>query len=143
MPGKTDEFKFFNVDEEIKKFSELEIEVNETIEVLDKIISYFTPKNEVLRGSANKLVLLMEQKISLYTRKESIIKNLADMKKNVFNANTKIINGEDSDTDFAKVLMEYTEEVKKKRKVLEESKESALALIEEISNQDEVENYFN
>jgi chromosome segregation ATPase len=135
-----EETKFFDIDEELSRFTALEKEVNDTLKMLNDIIDMFTAKTEIAKGSAGKLVLLVEQKISLLTRKESIIKNMADLKKNMFNTNSKIKNAEDSDTDLTRVLMEYTEAIKKQQREIQEAKETAMQLIE---NQKEVENFFN
>lgn len=135
-----EETKFFNVEEELTRFTALEKEVNDTLNMLNEIIDMFTAKTEIAKGNAGKLVLLVEQKISLLTRKESIIKNMADMKKNMFNTNAKIKNAEDGDTDLTRILMEYTEAIKKQQKEIQEAKETAMELIE---NQKEVESFFN
>lgn len=135
-----EEVKYFNIDEELTRFSALEKEINDTLNMLNEIIDMFTSKNEIAKGNAGKLVLLVEQKISLLTRKESIIKGMADLKKNLFNTNTKIKNAEDGDNDFARVLMEYTEAIKKQQKDIQEAREAARELIE---NQKEVDKFFD
>lgn len=135
-----EEVKYFNIDEELTRFSALEKEVNDTLKMLNDIIDMFTSKNEIAKGNAGKLVLLVEQKISLLTRKESIIKSMADLKKNLFNTNSKIKNAEDGDSDFARVLMEYTEAIKKQQKDIQEAREAARELIE---NQKEVDRFFD
>jgi len=136
IEGKTE---IFQIDEEMSRFNALEKEVNDTLKMLNDIIEMFTSKTELAKGSTGKLVLLIEQKISLLTRKESIIKNMADMKKNLFNTNSKIKNGEDGDTDLAKVMIEYTEAIKKQQKALLETKEAAEML---IKNEKDVNDFF-
>ena len=136
MDGKIDSFR---IDEELGRFNALEKEVNDTLKMLNEIIDLFTNKSELAKGSTGKLVLLIEQKISLLTRKESIIKNMADMKKNMFNTNAKIRSEEDDDTNLAKVMMEYTEALKKQQKALLEAKETAASLIE---NEKDVNEFF-
>jgi hypothetical protein len=127
------------IDEEISRFNSLEIEVNDTLKLLNEIIDMFTSKAELAKGSSGKLVLLIEQKIALLTRKESIIKNLADMKKNMFVANSKIKSVEDGDNDLARILLEYTNAIKKQQKALLEAKDAANQVIE---NSKEVNTFF-
>lgn len=136
---KNNELEIFKIDDELDKFSLLEKEVNDTIFMLNGIIELFSNKTEVAKGSTGKLVLLIEQKISLLTRKESIIRNIADMKKNLFNTNSKIKSSEDGDTDLAKVMMEYTEVIKKQHKAIEEARDTIKVL---VSNEDEVQDFF-
>jgi chromosome segregation ATPase len=135
-----EEVKLFDIEEELSRFTALEVEVNETLKMLNDIIDMFTSKTELAKGSSGKLVLLVEQKISLLTRKESIIKNMADMKKNMFNTNSKIKDAEDGNTDLTKVLMEYTDAIKKQQREIQEAKETAQEL---IKNQQEVDSFFN
>jgi len=129
----------FNIDAEVVRFDALEIEVNDTLIMINEIIALFS-KADIAKGATGKLVLLIEQKISLLTRKESIIKAMADMKKNRYNANAKVQSGEDGDTDLAKVMIEYTDAIKKQHKTMEEAKEIAGELI--AKNGPEVDNYF-
>ena len=63
----------FNIDAEVVRFDALEIEVNDTLKMINEIIALFS-KADIAKGATGKLVLLIEQKISLLTRKESIIK---------------------------------------------------------------------
>lgn len=135
----TEIIEIFKIDEELNKFNSLEIEINDTLKMLNDIIAIFSAKNEVAKGSTGKLVLLIEQKISLLTRKESIIKNIADMKKNMFNTNSKIKGSEDEDTNLAKVMIEYTDAIKKQQKALIEANEKAKVL---IANESAVEDFF-
>lgn len=132
--------ELFQVDEELSKFNALEKEVNDTLKMLNEIIDMFTSKTELAKGSAGKLVLLIEQKVSLLTRKESIIKNMADMKKNLFNTNSKIKLDEDGNNDFAKILLEYTEAVKKQQKVLLEAKATVNSM---VGNAEDVNEFFS
>jgi hypothetical protein len=135
-----DKIEMFEIEEEINRFNALEVEVNDTLKMLNEIIDMFTSKTELAKGSTGKLVLLIEQKISLLTRKESIIKNMSELKKNMFNTNSKIKNAEDGDNDLAKVMMEYTEAIKKQQKALLEAKDAALSV---ISNEKDVDDFFD
>lgn len=138
MDGKSEVFK---IDEEISRFNALEVEVNDTLKMINEIIDMFTSKTELAKGSTGKLVLLIEQKISLLTRKESIIKNMADMKKNLFNTNSKIKSSEDADTDLARVMIEYTDAIKKQQKIMLEAKENAEAIL--VNNEKDVNAFFS
>lgn len=129
----------FEIAEELTRFNALEKEVNDTLTMINTIIDMFNKTSELAKGSTGKLVLLIEQKISLLTRKESIIKNMADMKKNMFTANAKLQSSEDGDTDLARVMMEYTEAIKKQQKTLLEAKDIALSIIE---NEKDVDAFF-
>jgi hypothetical protein len=132
--------KLLVIDEEVKKFNDLEIEVDATLKLINTIIDMFSNKTEIAKGSTNKLVLLFEQKISLLTRKESINKNMADMKRNMFTANAKIKSVEDGDNDLAKIMMNYTEAIKKQQKTMLEAKNAALTL---IKNEKDVKEFFD
>lgn len=126
-----------NIDDELRRLNELEVEVNETIKMIDSIIEMFNNKSEIARGASNRLALLLEQKISLLTRKESIIKNIADLKRNTFTVNTKIEDGKEN-SNLTKLLLEYTTNVRKQHKQLQE----AQTHIREVANEEELLEFF-
>ena len=75
-----EEVKYFNIDEELTRFSALEKGNKWYFKDAERNNRHVHLKNEIAKGNAGKLVLLVEQKISLLTRKESIIKGMADLK---------------------------------------------------------------
>ena len=105
--------------------------------MIDSIIEMFNNKSEIARGASNRLALLLEQKISLLTRKESIIKNIADLKRNTFTVNTKIEDGKEN-SNLTKLLLEYTTNVRKQHKQLQE----AQTHIREVANEEELLEFF-
>lgn len=129
----------FDIETELDRFNSLEREVNETIDLVNSVIVLFSNKTEIAKGSSNRLALLLEQKISLLTRKESIIKNIAELKRNAFNINAKIVDAESGDNDLAMIMKEYTAAIKKQQHELSEVKKQA----QQILNEDEVERFFN
>lgn len=130
----------FNIDEEITRFNNLEKEVIDTITLLDNIINMLNSKNEVAKGASSRIVALVEQKIGLLMRKESIIKAIADLKKNAFTINLKINDSvSNSDNDIATIMAEYTRAIQQQQKEINDASKQAMNIL----NKDEVDQFFS
>lgn len=130
----------FNIDEEIIRFNNLEKEVIETITLLDSIINMLNSKNELAKGASSRIVALVEQKIGLLMRKESIIKSIADLKKNAFTINLKINDSVSSaDNDIATIMADYTRAIKQQQKEINDASKQAMSIL----NKDEVDQFFS
>lgn len=130
----------FNIDEEIIRFNNLEKEVVDTITLVDSIINMLNSKNEVAKGASSRIVALVEQKIGLLMRKESIIKAIADLKKNAFTINLKINESVSSaDNDIATIMADYTRAIKQQQKEINDASNQAMSIL----NKDEVDQFFS
>lgn len=130
----------FNIDEEIIRFNNLEKEVIDTITLLDNIINMLNSKNEVAKGASSRIVALVEQKIGLLMRKESIIKAIADLKKNAFTINLKINDSvSNADNDIATIMADYTRAIKQQQKEINDASKQAMSIL----NKDEVDQFFS
>lgn len=130
----------FNIDEEIIRFNNLEKEVIDTITLLDNIINMLNSKNEVAKGASSRIVALVEQKIGLLMRKESIIKAIADLKKNAFTINLKINDSvSNADNDIATIMADYTRAIKQQQKEINDASKQAMNIL----NKDEVDQFFS
>lgn len=130
----------FNIDEEITRFNNLEKEVIDTIALVDSIINMLNSKNEVAKGASSRIVALVEQKVGLLMRKESIIKAIADLKKSAFTINLKINDSVSSaDNDIATIMAEYTRAIKQQQKEINDASKQAMSIL----NKDEVEQFFS
>lgn len=130
----------FNIDEEIIRFNNLEKEVIDTITLVDSIINMLNSKNEVAKGASSRIVALVEQKIGLLMRKESIIKAIADLKKNAFTINLKINESVSSaDNDIATIMADYTRAIKQQQKEINDASNQAMSIL----NKDEVDQFFS
>lgn len=130
----------FNIDEEIIRFNDLEKEVIDTITLVDSIINMLNSKNEVAKGASSRIVALVEQKIGLLMRKESIIKAIADLKKNAFTINLKINDSVSSaDNDIATIMADYTRAIKQQQKEINDASKQAMSIL----NKDEVDQFFS
>lgn len=130
----------FNIDEEIIRFNNLEKEVVDTITLVDSIINMLNSKNEVAKGASSRIVALVEQKIGLLMRKESIIKAIADLKKNAFTINLKINESVSSaDNDIATIMADYTRAIKQQQKEINDASKQAMSIL----NKDEVDQFFS
>lgn len=130
----------FNIDEEIIRFNNLEKEVIDTITLVDSIINMLNSKNEVAKGASSRIVALVEQKIGLLMRKESIIKAIADLKKNAFTINLKINDSVSSaDNDIATIMADYTRAIKQQQKEINDASKQAMSIL----NKDEVDQFFS
>lgn len=129
----------FNITEELDRFNKLETEVESTIEKLDQIIAMFGD-NDIARGASNRVVALIEQKIGLLMRKESIIKNIADLKRNAFTINLKITeSANEGDDDLTRTITEYTRAIREQQQQLKEANNQMLGVL----NKEETEMFFN
>lgn len=130
----------FNIDEEIIRFNNLEKEVIDTITLVDSIINMLNSKNEVAKGASSRIVALVEQKIGLLMRKESIIKAIADLKKNAFTINLKINDSvSNADNDIATIMADYTRAIKQQQKEINDASKQAMSVL----NKDEVDQFFS
>ncbi len=130
----------FNIDEEIIRFNNLEKEVIDTITLVDNIINMLNSRNEVAKGASSRIVALVEQKIGLLMRKESIIKSIADLKKNAFTINLKINDSvSNADNDIATIMADYTRAIKQQQKEINDANKQAMSIL----NKDEVEQFFS
>ena len=130
----------FNIDEEIIRFNNLEKEVIDTITLVDNIINMLNSRNEVAKGASSRIVALVEQKIGLLMRKESIIKAIADLKKNAFTINLKINDSvSNADNDIATIMADYTRAIKQQQKEINDANKQAMSIL----NKDEVEQFFS
>lgn len=130
----------FNIDEEIIRFNNLEKEVIDTITLVDSIINMLNSKNEVAKGASSRIVALVEQKIGLLMRKESIIKAIADLKKNAFTINLKINDSvSNADNDIATIMADYTRAIKQQQKEINDASKQAMSIL----NKDEVDQFFS
>lgn len=130
----------FNIDEEIIRFNNLEKEVIDTITLVDSIINMLNSRNEVAKGASSRIVALVEQKIGLLMRKESIIKAIADLKKNAFTINLKINDSvSSSDNDIATIMADYTRAIKQQQKEINDASKQAMSIL----NKDEVDQFFS
>lgn len=130
----------FNIDEEVIRFNNLEKEVVDTITLVDSIINMLNSKNEVAKGASSRIVALVEQKIGLLMRKESIIKAIADLKKNAFTINLKINDSVSSaDNDIATIMADYTRAIKQQQKEINDASNQAMSIL----NKDEVDQFFS
>ena len=130
----------FNIDEEIIRFNNLEKEVIDTITLLDNIINMLNSKNEVAKGASSRIVALVEQKIGLLMRKESIIKAIADLKKNAFTINLKINDSvSNADNDIATIMADYTRAIQQQQKEINDASKQAMNIL----NKDEVDQFFS
>lgn len=130
----------FNIDEEIIRFNNLEKEVVDTITLVDSIINMLNSKNEVAKGASSRIVALVEQKIGLLMRKESIIKAIADLKKNAFTINLKINDSvSNADNDIATIMADYTRAIKQQQKEINDASKQAMSIL----NKDEVDQFFS
>lgn len=130
----------FNIDEEILRFNNLEKEVNDTITLVDNIINMLNSKNEIAKGASSRIVALVEQKVGLLMRKESIIKSIADLKKNAFTINLKINDSVSStDNDIATIMADYTRAIKQQQKEITDANKQAMSIL----NKDEVDQFFS
>lgn len=130
----------FNIDEEIIRFNNLEKEVIDTITLVDSIINMLNSRNEVAKGASSRIVALVEQKIGLLMRKESIIKAIADLKKNAFTINLKINDSvSNSDNDIATIMADYTRAIKQQQKEINDASKQAMSIL----NKDEVDQFFS
>lgn len=130
----------FNIDEEIIRFNNLEKEVIDTITLVDSIINMLNSKNEVAKGASSRIVALVEQKIGLLMRKESIIKAIADLKKNAFTINLKINDSvSNADNDIATIMADYTRAIKQQQKEINDASNQAMSIL----NKDEVDQFFS
>lgn len=130
----------FNIDEEIIRFNNLEKEVIDTITLVDNIINMLNSKNEVAKGASSRIVALVEQKIGLLMRKESIIKAIADLKKNAFTINLKINDSvSNADNDIATIMADYTRAIKQQQKEINDASKQAMSIL----NKDEVDQFFS
>lgn len=129
----------FNIEEELVRFNTLENEVNETIKMLNDIIEMFNNRNEIAKGMSSRIVALVEQKIGLLMRKESIIKNIADLKKNAFTINQKIKETESGEEqEFSKIMAQYTAAIREQQKELNQAKDE----IRQVLNKEETDAFF-
>lgn len=130
----------FNIDEEIIRFNNLEKEVVDTITLVDSIINMLNSKNELAKGASSRIVALVEQKVGLLMRKESIIKSIADLKKNAFTINLKINDSVSSaDNDIATIMADYTRAIKQQQKEINDASKQAMSIL----NKDEVDQFFS
>ena len=130
----------FNIDEEIIRFNNLEKEVIDTITLVDSIINMLNSKNEVAKGASSRIVALVEQKIGLLMRIESIIKAIADLKKNASTINLKINDSvSSSDNDIATIMAHYTRAIKQQQKEINDASKQAMSIL----NKDEVDQFFS
>ena len=130
----------FNIDEEVLRFNNLEKEVIDTITLLDNIINMLNSKNEVAKGASSRIVALVEQKIGLLMRKESIIKAIADLKKNAFTINLKINDSvSNADNDIATIMADYTRAIQQQQKEINDASKQAMNIL----NKDEVDQFFS
>lgn len=130
----------FNIDEEVLRFNNLEKEIIDTITLVDSIINMLNSKNEVAKGASSRIVALVEQKIGLLMRKESIIKAIADLKKNAFTINLKINESVSSaDNDIATIMADYTRAIKQQQKEINDASNQAMSIL----NKDEVDQFFS
>lgn len=130
----------FNIDEEIIRFNNLEKEVVDTITLVDSIINMLNSRNEVAKGASSRIVALVEQKIGLLMRKESIIKAIADLKKNAFTINLKINDSvSNADNDIATIMADYTRAIKQQQKEINDASKQAMSIL----NKDEVDQFFS
>lgn len=130
----------FNIDEEIIRFNNLEKEVIDTITLVDSIINMLNSRNEVAKGASSRIVALVEQKIGLLMRKESIIKAIADLKKNAFTINLKINDSvSNADNDIATIMADYTRAIKQQQKEINDASKQAMSIL----NKDEVDQFFS
>lgn len=130
----------FNIDEEIIRFNNLEKEVIDTITLVDNIINMLNSRNEVAKGASSRIVALVEQKIGLLMRKESIIKAIADLKKNAFTINLKINDSvSNADNDIATIMADYTRAIQQQQKEIKDASKQAMSIL----NKDEVDQFFS
>ena len=130
----------FNIDEEIIRFNNLEKEVIDTITLVDSIINMLNSRNEVAKGASSRIVALVEQKIGLLMRKESIIKAIADLKKNAFTINLKINDSvSNADNDIATIMADYTRAIQQQQKEINDASKQAMNIL----NKDEVDQFFS
>lgn len=129
------------VEEELGRLSVLETEINNTLDMLEDVIKVLKDPNSIIKGGSGRLATVVEQKISLLTRKESVIKNQADLKRAVFTTNSKINAEEGSpQAELLKMMSAITDEARRSRDALEKAAKELGSPA--IKNMDDVHNFF-
>jgi len=139
MDLKENKIDTLELQEELKRFEDLEKTIDSTITMIDGVIELFNNKVELARGSTMKLTALIEQKVSLLMRKESVIRNIADIKKVVFNTNTKIKSANEGDNNLQKAIEEFTNTLREQQKEINQKNKDIRDM---IKNNEELEEYF-
>ena|SRR5690554_757273 len=139
MDLKENKIDTLELQEELKRFEDLEKTIDSTITMIDGVIELFNNKVELARGSTMKLAALIEQKVSLLMRKESVIRNIADIKKVVFNTNTKIKSANEGDNNLQKAIEEFTNTLREQQKEINQKNKDIRDM---IKNNEELEEYF-